>query len=173
MRVLQDRSAPNSDGYGLSEDRDTNALNSWQASSEDIRKQNYKLVLIANEKISLNSVLKRYQIVMQKINDNNWSHMGVCPFPMHNDVNASFGYNPSEDRFNCLGCKKSGRAVEFISFMEQRSRAEIAKEILESLNVSQDDIINFDGEIADSRSYDMLYEFSEYARNFILNNILW
>lgn len=41
-------------------------------------------------------------------------HMGLCPFPDHNEKTGSFSVSESKQLYHCFGCKKSGNIFTFL-----------------------------------------------------------
>ena len=125
----------------------------------------YKLINVANSTISLHSILKQYNISLEQMySATGWTHRCNCPFSDHRETRPSFGYNSTEDRFNCFGCHRSGKAVEFISFMENKPKKIVAKELLGD-SFSVDDI--FETTAFDySRLERLLFEYADYIREF-------
>ena len=124
----------------------------------------FNIINIANNKTSLAEVFSRYKINFEEqYNSTGWTHKALCPFPDHIEQQPSFGWNPKRDRFNCFGCNRGGRSVQFISFITDKSQIDIAKEIIES---SEDDsIISFDC-LNISELEDALFGYGKYAREF-------
>lgn len=78
-----------------------------------------KVINYINNNVKLSSVLDKYNIKLDfKYSSSGWNYICHCPFPDHHDVNASFGYNDSINKFNCFGCSRSGGAIQFISAKE-------------------------------------------------------
>ena len=106
-----------------------------EISEPDKRK---KIIALANSKVSLFDTLRRYSVHLENTySSNNWSFRARCPFDDHNDKTPSFGYNPEIDLFNCLGCHRSGRSVEFIAIKEGKDALTIAKQILSHLDIDE------------------------------------
>lgn len=127
---------------------------------------NSRLIRLANEKTSLAKTLANYKInFKQQYSPSGWTHTAVCPFKDHHDKSPSFGYNSKEDRFNCFGCQRGGRAVQFISHMEGRPQVAIAKKLLEK-TISTDDIIA-EIEVIDERIQGLLFEYADLVSSFI------
>ena len=123
-----------------------------------------------NKKISLKALLSKYKIILEeKYSPSGWTHKGTCPFPSHQDSTPSFNYNSKEDRFFCFGCSKSGRAVQFISYIEgitfQNAIAKLASSLgsLEDLKVEVQDLY-------DDRIDDELLNFSNFIREKLKQN---
>ena len=90
------------------------------------------IISIVNSKISLLSILKKYNVQLNEVySASGWTHKGQCPLPDHSDKTPSFGYNSVEDRFNCFGCHRGGRAVEFFAALTQRSAQDAAKYLIQ------------------------------------------
>ena len=41
-------------------------------------------------------------------------HMGLCPFPDHNEKSPSFSVSEGKQLYHCFGCKKSGNIITFL-----------------------------------------------------------
>lgn len=99
----------------------------------DLKERQLK-ILIANSNTNLLETLNKSGIFPEK--SNKWSYPLTCPFPHHkngNESTPSFGYNFDDDRFYCFGCKSAGRSVEFISFLEEIDKDEVANKILANI----------------------------------------
>jgi|SRR5690606_27847166 len=98
------------------------------------RQQEQRLkILDANNRITLLKVLNKFKINPERKYKNAWSLHLKCPLPSHKDGKEgtpSFGYNFEDDRFNCFGCNKSGRAVEFIHNLKNLPKIVIAENII-------------------------------------------
>jgi hypothetical protein len=95
------------------------------------RQQEQRLkILDANNRITLLKILNNFKIKPEHKYNNTWSFHLSCPFPTHKDKTPSFGYNFDDDRFNCFGCNKSGRAVEFIHYLKDIPKITIAENII-------------------------------------------
>jgi DNA primase len=41
-------------------------------------------------------------------------HMGLCPFPDHNEKSPSFSVSEGKQLYHCFGCKKAGNVITFL-----------------------------------------------------------
>lgn len=168
MRPLSDRPSSNSSSEIHSQNRYFDPIDSFDT-SEDLKIKNTNLIKLVNKKYPLFKVLKKYNLSLRKVTDSGpWTHHARCPFPDHRDSNPSFGYNSKEDRFYCFGCQKSGRSVEFISFMEGMSKVRVANNLIIELNLS--DLENFSDLPLDEADHgeeinNLLFEFSDVLYN--------
>ncbi len=67
-------------------------------------------------------------------------HMGLCPFPDHNEKTGSFSVSEGKQLYNCFGSKKAGNIITFlktyndfsfveaIEYLANRARIELPKE---------------------------------------------
>jgi DNA primase len=53
---------------------------------------------------------------------------GRCPF--HADQGTSFMLSPEKNIFKCFGCGKDGGPIEFIMYMEGKSREEVIEQLI-------------------------------------------
>lgn len=128
--------------------------------------ENFEIIREANNRITLIEVLAGYDIRPQKGHNNaEWSISIPCPLHKNgHERTASFGYSFKKDIFNCFGCGKSGRAVEFISDIENRPVLDIAKEILSSIPKSSENGSEFVSEKFED-IFPYLMETSAYFRD--------
>ncbi|MEM7645418.1 MAG: DNA primase [Pseudomonadota bacterium] len=68
------------------------------------------------------------------------NHMGLCPFPDHNEKTPSFSVSESKQLYYCFGCKKSGNIFTFletyngfsfreaVEYLASRAHIELPKE---------------------------------------------
>ena len=124
----------------------------------------------ANKKVSLSSVFQSYNLRIKRLHNHQiWSTPITCPLPGHkhgNERTPSFGYNFIQGRWNCFGCKKSGKAVEFISEMEGRTRTSVAASILDHYG---DVEVEEDIEREDPKVESLLFSMANCIRNSIKN----
>jgi hypothetical protein len=124
-----------------------------ESGSSGIDTERFANIKTANRKIRLLDVLRHYGINVEKNHQRPiWSNNIKCPFPSHKGAKErtpSFAYNFVSDRFCCLGCQKSGRAVEFISLYEEVSRSSVADNILSKYGGDsiQDDIDEYNDDL--------------------------
>jgi hypothetical protein len=150
-----------------SEERNFGSSAGWNANLDvydgHIAKQ---AIAVVNSKVSLDSVFSKYKIRLEtNYGSSGWQFKCSCPFPDHRDSKPSFGYNPNIGIFNCFGCHRSGKAVEFISFMEGRSKTDVAKELASHLNIDDMELhnSNFDFE----NLQELLFNFADAIRLFV------
>jgi len=136
---------------------------------EKFRGLNNKIINLANKKVTLYSILKHYNLISNLESDlNGWLPCIQCPFQDHNDSTPSFGFNYTEDRFYCFGCKKSGRAVQFISYMEGVGQIDVAKKLL-PINFKKEEI-NYTDVVDLSEIKKILFEYADCVRSFLIRN---
>jgi len=127
--------------------------------------ERFALVKQANKKVKLYDILRHYKLPIKKnFQRPKWSENIRCPFPHHNEINASFGYCFTTDHFTCLGCGKSGRAVEFVSLMERSSRNLVAQQILEQYE-SLEDLVYDDFQDESDQLSEILLDGAAFLRN--------
>lgn len=139
MRNLSSGSRRINNSEARSKSGNFDPTDSWEGNPTTLDEAK-KIINLANQKSNLLPILKKYNIRLINTYDvNGWEYKANCPFPHHNDNTPSFGYNTKEDRFFCFGCRGSGRTVEFLSLFHKQSKLDIAKSILESLNLNESD----------------------------------
>lgn len=96
------------------------------------------LISLANDSVSLASILKSYKIqFIQEYSPSGWNFKSCCPFPDHNEKAPSFGFNPKKDIFNCFGCQRGGRAVQFIAAMECKEPLDVAEILIKEFGAKE------------------------------------
>lgn len=178
MLTLPDQPRSYSDGYIDSENEFIEESFGWNDDSEsnfDLFTKNKnlssKLIEKANNHLSLNSLFKQYPIKFTTVESpSGWTKKAICPFPNHKDHTPSFGYNPTEDRFNCFGCQKGGRSVNFVFYMQggNGNAVDIAKKFLGNSLQLEELLIDCE-EQDNSQIQILLMDFSTFFRNFIKN----
>jgi len=166
MHKIQDNAELTSDISSSSKDRTAGGSDAWGDSNG--KNESIKRIRAANRKVRLYSILKSYNVQTPKAYSGQvWSNLIPCPFPDHKDRTPSFGYNFVQDRFNCFGCKKSGRAVEFIAGKEGKKKILVAESILEHYADAEylEDLPEEEEE--DPRVQELLFQMSETIREAI------
>lgn len=172
MRKIPDRAEP--DGYSSLEIEDGYAgdVSGWKTSDFEVKKNHPKVtndvVTIICNKVSLDYLFNtRYSLSLEeRYSPSGWRYQCRCPFHDHRDTDPSFHYNKEEDRFYCFGCKRGGRSVQFVSFMDNITITEAVDKLLELTGVT-DDIFTEIHDIKDSQVDNLLYDFSTHVREFI------
>lgn len=168
MSVLPDRTESDSESCFSGEDSALDVSLGWQDDGYSFAHQNVdeQIIQLANHRVSCLSTLKRYNVPLEEqYSRTGWNHRSRCPFHDHNDMRPSFGYNGQEDRFHCFGCKRSGRTVEFISFMEGRARIHVAKSIVG--RVTPEEILAVEAIQFDrSRLKRIIFDYADTLREF-------
>lgn len=180
MQKIQNSNGPTGRGNIESENSTVGRFNKLQKNLD----QNNSIIIQANKRVRLYSILKNYNVkFIQNYKSQIWSQPITCPFPSHKmgrERTPSWGYNFVDDRFYCLGCKKSGKAVEFISEIESKDKYSVAKSIIEHYSDYDTSIdIVYDDPGIDA----MIFEASSLIRNFMkesnksnsaaINKITW
>jgi hypothetical protein len=174
MRELQCDPESDSDGEIIGQNRIIEPPIGWQTEVEfsQYRKNkdvDAKIIKLANEKNSLQELFRQFHVKFtESYSPSGWTHKARCPFKNHRDNTPSFGFNPQENRFNCLGCQKSGGPTQFVAYMENVPQIEAAKKLLKNNSSLQDAIIEIENR--KDRTDEILIEFSSMIRDFILNN---
>lgn len=127
----------------------------------------FDLVKEANAQIQLSTILKAHHINIQR-NGAEWGANIICPFPAHKDSNASFGYNFRTDSFHCFGCKKSGRAVEFLANKHEVGLEVAAKRIIEKYGSTQEIKIDYDNNT--NEITEKLIEYGNFFNELVQKN---
>ena len=80
---------------------------------------NYNLLHQVNKRVSLETLFNKIGIKFEELNSpSGWNLKALCPFKDHHDKRPSFGYNQSENVFNCFGCSRAGGPAQFTSYYE-------------------------------------------------------
>lgn len=119
----------------------------------------------ANNSLPLHILLAKYNINFEnKYSTTGWTQFCRCPFKDHADSSPSFGYNSIKDCFNCFGCNRGGRSVQFLSYIKDISQEEAATRILHdfSSNFEFDDVEHLNIEKVET----LLFEYADYIREF-------
>lgn len=62
-------------------------------------------------------------------------HMGLCPFPDHNEKSASFSVSELKQLYHCFGCKKSGNIFTFVQDMKSMNFPEAVEFLAERASI--------------------------------------
>jgi len=128
-----------------------------------------RLIEIANSLVSLDSILKRYKVDLEPTySGTDWSMRCSCPFSDHNDRTPSFGYNKKAGRFNCFGCHRGGKAVEFIAYKDHRTKLSVAKEIVGQH--STEEVLLHNSNFDFEKLQLALFDFADTVRKFVEHN---
>lgn len=172
MRTIQNTTKSDSDSFIDGETGDTDSLAGWDAEFNDAPKQNkntnYKIVKLANKKVSLINYLEKIVKLQFEITNSasGWSHKTCCPFKDHQDDSPSFFCNTIDNCFKCWGCHRGGGIVHFISAYYKRNLIDVAEEILSRYG-DIDEIYDELDEQSTESSDMILLEFSDYIQKFI------
>jgi len=166
MHSIQNNSKLPGDISGSSTNRAVTGSDGW----DDKNELNLVILKIqaANRKVRLVSIFQNYNVRIKRLHKHQiWSTPTTCPLPGHkhgNERTPSFGYNFVQRRFNCFGCKKSGKAVEFIAEMEGKTRTAVATSILDHYG---DADVEEDIEREDPRVEELLFSMGNFIRESI------
>ena len=170
MREISDSPKPDSNSGIISENRAAEEITGWETEVPSPRKRPKlsQLISLANDKLPLIDLLQSYKVHFSFVgySPSGWTHKGQCPFPDHNDSNPSFNYNSVEDRINCFGCGRSGRAVQFKAGMHGLPLADVADTIIEQFSSLEDAYIEIK-EKREDHSDELLLSFSRYINLFL------
>lgn len=133
-----------SDGSSGSPDENSSMESNtgWEIANTEfdqkLAKQRLVLLQTANLRYPLSLILSKYQVELEPIvGSNGWTMQACCPFPDHSERTPSFYFNVEEERFNCFGCHRGGKAIEFISAYEGISRFAAAEKLSQGYNPAE------------------------------------
>lgn len=112
-----------SDSSSSSEDNSAEKDFGWSTEIQEtyskiLKKQDNDLVKIADNNVQLTDLFSEFKIKLDyKQSPSGWDYFGKCPFPDHEDSSPSFYFNQKENRYNCFGCHRGGKASSFYSHM--------------------------------------------------------
>ncbi len=166
-----------SDGYSSfkSENRIAEEATGWEVEDsfncgKEYYKVNTNIINYVNKKVPLISLFKQFHIHFdERHSPSGWTHNRKCPFPDHHDKTPSFHFNPQEGRFYCFGCKRGGKAVQFLSYYKKLSLSTAAENLAKSLSSIEDIYVELASEKQDKIDQSLL-EFSEFIQSFIQKN---
>ena len=168
MQLLPGKTRPDGYSSASSKSSDFAPTIGWETTiydtdSEDEQK---KIIAAANDTLLLDQVFSKYKVRLEETySASGWAFKGQCPFDDHRDSTPSFGYNPDLNVFNCFGCHRGGKSVEFIAYKEGRPKINVARDILHAYGVSDKvaaDIIGFNFD----RIKSILFGYADYVLSF-------
>jgi len=123
-----------------------------------------------NSKFLLKDLFKQSGLHFEEIySPSGWTHSRCCPFPDHKDDTPSFKFNPEENRFWCFGCKRGGKAIQFLAYYKKISKTSAAETLLRQIGNIEDICLEIENTKQDETD-SILLEFSKTVREFIHNN---
>jgi len=165
MQTLRNRPRSTGNVSVAGEKRAFGPSSGWDEDVNDHQNLGQQIIEVANSKLSLDSVFSKYGIALQQnYSPTGWTLRCLCPFPDHNDSLPSFGYNPAAGVFNCFGCHRGGKAVEFIAYMDGRRRIDVAREIVGKY--SNDEVLLHNSKFDFERLRGLLFDFADTIRAF-------
>lgn len=173
MPVLPDSTRSDSNHDLSEQNRVAEESNGWNTSPINSefsknKKLEFQTIELANEKTSILSIFKTYNINFQHSNTfNGWSNKSICPLPDHHERTPSFAVNIQENRFNCFGCQRGGGPVQFLAYLKNVPSIQIAKELLGNFDEEDfdNDYINNNIEIRK-----LLFEYADFHYKFLEEN---
>ena len=175
MREIQNTIGSDSDSCLNGEAGDPIKDSGWETESDSIssieeksKEFEWKLIKLANQKVDLMNIFKSLNISFNNIiySPSGWTHNTNCPFKDHADRSPSFWYNSVDNFFKCHGCQKGGGAVQFLSFFNNKSQIEIAKDLLAKYGDLEDVVEEIDDELR-KKVDNLILTSSEYFKNFM------
>lgn len=67
-------------------------------------------------------------------------HMGLCPFPDHNEKSPSFSVSEDKQLYHCFGCKKSGNIFTFLETYNGFSFVESLQHLAQRAHISMPEL---------------------------------
>jgi hypothetical protein len=172
MHILYNRAGSESE-VDITSEAQSNEKNiiGYQDGYQRSKSVEFKLIKIVNSKISLDSVLSKYEIRFEEVyNVTGWTKKCSCPFKDHNDSSPSFGFNPKLDVFNCFGCHRSGRAVEFYAYYENISIYEAAHILAKSIDLDNISDIEIENDLDFNKFQEIIFDYADFIRKFKRDN---
>lgn len=138
--------------------------------NKTLKQLEYLTIRQANNKILLEKIFSDIKLQFQdKPSPSGWTKLALCPFQDHQDKSPSFNYNPEQNRFHCFGCNKQGRAVEFLSFQENKTPYEIALRIVgQKSSLDELTFQTFENNLSKIKA--ILFNFAGFYRNWVKNH---
>lgn len=168
MQSLPNKSRPHCFSSSSDKNSSFEPIAGWEAASNESHSENeyQKIIQTANNILSLDKVFVNHNVILEKTySSTGWDYKGRCPFEDHNDSTPSFGYNPRSNFFNCFGCHRSGKAVEFLSYIHNRPKIKVAKEIIYTYGSDTVTVQDICGTNFNEIKI-VLFEYADYALNF-------
>lgn len=175
MRLLRNKSGQSGNSEIPVSPADVGESVGWEKATGDTNDfgeevSDKDLIDFVNKNVPLTLIFEKYNINFEtKYSPTGWTQICRCPFKDHNDKFPSFGYNPREGCFYCFGCQRGGRAVQFISFMENISPISVARTLAKELKY-HNDIIDDDNKFDYKRLEKLLFRYSDFILDFKTRN---
>jgi DNA primase len=134
----------------------------WNIGADD--KDALKDLIARANSANLLEIFTRYDIPI----DGYGGKKCCCPLPNHDDNSPSFYYYTDTNSFFCFGCKMAGRAVRFVSLMENVSNEEAADKIIQGYETNPNVVSNNGREHREKQK--LMLEFSSIIRSFLQSN---
>lgn len=172
MREISSRARSDSDSSIESEDGLVEETTGWEVEDafgcrKEYRKISDNLVDYVNKRVQLVKLFQQSHLHFEeRYSPSGWTHKRKCPFPDHRDKTPSFHFNPQEGRFFCFGCKRGGKAVQFLAFYKQIPIIAAAESLAETLGSMEDVYVDLQNETQDKID-EALLNFSNSVRNFV------
>lgn len=100
-------------------------------------------------------------------------HMGLCPYPDHNEKTGSFSVSESQQVYHCFGCKKSGNIFTFLQDIKNYNFPEAVEYLANKAGIAMPKENNFDSS-QNEKSKELkksLLRMNEVANNFFTENL--
>lgn len=88
------------------------------------------------------------------------NYMGLCPF--HDEKTPSFSVSPSKKIAKCMGCKKGGSPISFLSQIENIPFMEAAKRLADKYHIQ----MNYEIKEKSTNKYKNIYEITSFAQKY-------
>lgn len=88
------------------------------------------------------------------------NYMGLCPF--HDEKTPSFSVSPSKKIAVCMGCKKGGSPISFLSQIENIPFMEAAKRLADKYHIQ----MNYEIKEKSTNKYKSIYEITSFAQKY-------
>lgn len=155
------RTFSNSFGYDGDSDTSSSPESTEQISTR--KQRNQELIKKANS-VSIKKIFKLYSVYADEHNT-----VVLCPLKKHKKPTISFEYYPQTNTFYCHNCRSGTYPTNFVAIMDNISVIEAASKIID-LFESETNLDNISSDIDFSERLEILVDFSNFIRNFILDN---